>query len=526
MTSNLQNRITERRDDLVTSRLFWTFLVVHVIVWTAVPAITESNAALDVVEMILWGHEWEWGYYKHPPLPAWIAEASVTLFGPLLWPIHLISQLCVAACFWAVWRLGRELLSPWPALTSAVLLEGCYYFQYTTIEFSNNLPAKACWAFGVLLLYWAITRNRYRDWAGLGAVIALSLLSKYDALLLALAMILFAIVHPRVRPLWRTPGPYLALSIAALMCLPHALWLVQHDLLTIDYIRQRSATEPALANHLVNPLRFLAAQGVAVSVMLALCVPVLGWRWRLSAVDDQTRFARTYLLALVLGPLLIAVLVSCFTGSRLRSMWGSPMFSYFGLMLLVTFETVRVERAFRRTIAGSAMVGGGCAMALAALNLWAPHFSGQASRIHYPGVSLAMEVERRWKTITDAPLTTIAGPWWHAGNVSLYASTRPTVYIEMSPKMSPWTSDERFRKEGGVIVWRTDVNQGSERDWLARFPEAILCQPIEVAWATGAKIPPLRLGMAMLPPQTTGSESEPTSDARTAATPGTAEVRR
>ena len=60
-------------------RWFWIFAVVHLAVWVLVPVLTHPNAPLDVVEIVYWGHEWQWGYVKHPPLPSWLSEAAVAV---------------------------------------------------------------------------------------------------------------------------------------------------------------------------------------------------------------------------------------------------------------------------------------------------------------------------------------------------------------------------------------------------------------------------------------------------------------
>ena len=48
----------------------WLFL--YFIIWAFAPFILTSSYPLDVPEGIYWGREWQWGYYKHPPLSSWI----------------------------------------------------------------------------------------------------------------------------------------------------------------------------------------------------------------------------------------------------------------------------------------------------------------------------------------------------------------------------------------------------------------------------------------------------------------------
>jgi len=47
--------------------LFYLFVVTHLIVWTAVPALTNNNLPLDTIEALAWSSNLDWGYNKHPP---------------------------------------------------------------------------------------------------------------------------------------------------------------------------------------------------------------------------------------------------------------------------------------------------------------------------------------------------------------------------------------------------------------------------------------------------------------------------
>ncbi|MFX4891508.1 glycosyltransferase family 39 protein, partial [Acinetobacter baumannii] len=82
------------------------------------------NVHLDVVEAVAWGHEWQWGYHKGPPMSAWAAEVGARLAPGQLWPIFLISQICVAVTFLAIWRLARRIMGPRDALISLLITTG------------------------------------------------------------------------------------------------------------------------------------------------------------------------------------------------------------------------------------------------------------------------------------------------------------------------------------------------------------------------------------------------------------------
>ena len=55
-------------------RAFGIFLAVHLLAWTALPALLYPNLPLDLIEALTYGREWQLGYDKLPPLPWWSVE--------------------------------------------------------------------------------------------------------------------------------------------------------------------------------------------------------------------------------------------------------------------------------------------------------------------------------------------------------------------------------------------------------------------------------------------------------------------
>ena len=59
----------------------WGLIVFQVIFWTFVPLFAHHAPPLDVSEMHGWAQTFQWGFYKHPPMPTWIIAASQFLVG-------------------------------------------------------------------------------------------------------------------------------------------------------------------------------------------------------------------------------------------------------------------------------------------------------------------------------------------------------------------------------------------------------------------------------------------------------------
>ncbi|MDR2169424.1 MAG: hypothetical protein LBP59_04710 [Planctomycetaceae bacterium] len=69
-----------------------------------------------------------------------------------------------------------------------------------------------------------------------------------------------------------------------------------------------------------------------------------------------------------------------------------------------------------------------------------------------------------------------------------------------------WATDEDVNRKGGMIVW--NISEISEADnyvpdWVyKRFPKAkTIPEPIILSYKTRAKVPPLKIGVAIVPPE-------------------------
>ena len=67
------------------NKKLFIFLSTHLFVWTLVPAISNHNLPLDVIEALAWGSNLDWGFDKHPPMSAFAVELFHYIFGSQDW---------------------------------------------------------------------------------------------------------------------------------------------------------------------------------------------------------------------------------------------------------------------------------------------------------------------------------------------------------------------------------------------------------------------------------------------------------
>jgi hypothetical protein len=144
----------ERRPQLA----FGVFLLLHLLVWTALPALLYANLPLDLIEALIYGREWQLGYDKLPPLPWWMIEVLHRLVGCDA-AYYALAQLAVIGAFAAVWLTARSIVGPIRALVCLLIIDGLHYFHYTAAKFNHDVIQLPFWAVAGYALHYALRRG-------------------------------------------------------------------------------------------------------------------------------------------------------------------------------------------------------------------------------------------------------------------------------------------------------------------------------------------------------------------------------
>jgi 4-amino-4-deoxy-L-arabinose transferase-like glycosyltransferase len=499
---------TKSADDfLFWTRAFWFLCAAHFVAWTLLPILTQPNVPLDVVEIVYWGHEWQWGYYKHPPFPSWLAEAARVAAGTR--SVYFLSQAAVVTAFWAVWRTAREMVGPRTAFFSVLLLECCPFYNLWTPEFNHGVCMCASWAMAILCFYRALDRGRARYWVTTGICLGLGLLTKYNTATLIPPMLAFMVADRSARRYWRTPGPYLTMLVALAIVTPHVWWAVCHGCPGLTYVSYRTQSQPHFLARLADPLEFLGGQfGILLPALGGLGL-LAGFRIRMRRLSKSERRQRRFLGFVCLGPVACYLLISAILHRNLTAAYGTQLWLFAGLLALVSLQLEAKARNWRWSAiwcmgTAAVMVVSSCVS-----NFANPHIVNKVSRIHFPGAALANAVEDNWKRRFGVPLPIAAGEWWLAANVSFYGPSRASVYcggphpysIDLIPAYSDWTNDSDLNHRGGAILWNVDeTGPDFPNELKHRFPVLEVASPLVLSYQTAAMIPPLCVGMAFVPP--------------------------
>ncbi len=424
------------------ARILQALVVWQLSAWVLVPAFSYGMLPLDTLEAVAWGKEWQWGYYKHPPLGAWLAEIAVQLGGGRLEAVYLLAQLVLIGTLFYVWKIARLTLDPARAAMATALLAGSYFHSVLIPNFNMNTLQLPLWA-GLAYHLLRILAGERRHWWAFAVLAALALLAKYSSALLLLTCALILVGTAEGRRALRCREFVFAALLGLLLLAPHLVWLVESDFLPIRYIADfRPEKEVSLAGHLLEPLRF--AVGSLLSLLLCLPIPLLVFRrdGEFGKLDKDSLI----LLALFFGPMLLTMMYGAYSGSRLKSTWAFPFYSLAGVLLFRMLPTRADGAALLRYSLGLACT------CLLVLGLHLAYKGGSdRSKTGFDGESLALSISEAWHSRYDTALPMVAADHVLAAIIAAYAPDRPAMLIDGDFVKSPWITPHDLRR-GGVVV--------------------------------------------------------------------------
>ena len=183
----------------------------------------------------LWSMAPAFGYYDHPPMIAWWIAIGRAMVGDTPLGVRLLPAIGSAVSSLLVFDMAR--LATGDQLTAeraavwfnCTLLVACGAFLAVP-----DAPASLFWC----LTLWAVLKAGGRRsigwWLLAGAAAGLATLSKYSALFLGPGLLLWLMSSADGRRALRTPGPWLALIVAAGLFGLNLNWNATHHWLTFQ----------------------------------------------------------------------------------------------------------------------------------------------------------------------------------------------------------------------------------------------------------------------------------------------------
>jgi 4-amino-4-deoxy-L-arabinose transferase-like glycosyltransferase len=296
--------------------------------------------------------------------------------------------------------------------------------------------------FWSLVVYysWKIynTKNiKFFDCFLIGLFAAIGFLSKYLFIYLLVSIALLFIYLILFRKTKKFDFQYLIiLEVFIITLVPHLVWLFNNEFITIEYgLKRTGLTELNILSHFQYPLIFLSKQ-ILILIPFFFLIGLL-----LKKIKFKINFKDKKLLFLIsvnILPIFLMFLTSAIMGSKIRTMWMTPFYLFFGVLFVYIFQNQINLKKINSFLYGFIF-----------LFLLSPTIYAYISitetdkRTDYPGKEIAAKVQVTWEKDFDKEIQFVTGDEWKAGNLS--------YHLESRPKWEGFTNKEILKKSSQFI---------------------------------------------------------------------------
>lgn len=423
-----------------------------------------TGTSYDGAEQLLYTQSLEWGYGRsQPPLYTWLLIGIQQLFGVNQFSENLLKFSLLFALFFLMWRIALRL--GFKAATASTIAASPFLVIEIGWEVQRN------YSHSVLLLAlaaaFALCYLRVRavrstgGYIGLGLIFGLMLLTKYNAVLFVLALVVADLIALRKDGVFRSWKAIAIPVIAAVLVMPHALWASDnaHHVLALTNKFALAAPGDRIAARAQGLLSFTLACASIMAIPALLAGLHRGWAVTYPDPDGTKRvFGLWAALSVAFG--LALVLVSGTTNVNVRWMLPLAIPALQILCGVVCDAEPRTDRHFRFLAITLAV--------LATAGQWVESWTETRKGYDY-GDLMKVVAE------TTGASELLVNDYAVLANLRLYA---PQVRV-LNPIMPAAGS---FPLEKPVMVWTGANNRADEMLRFARALGACLAEPVPHAY--------------------------------------------
>ena len=430
-------------------RLLLFLIAAHVILMTLFPWIARLPGAVwdDMLEAWAWGKQFELGYYKHPPLYAWVAGTWLQIVPRANLSFYFLSALNIGLSLVGIWRLSGLLLGKYARFPAVSLLLFAPSHHYMATNFNANTIQLSLWPWAAFFFVRSLQTNSWKDGVFFGALGGCALLGKYYSVLFLASCFVAALLHPNRRSYFRSAAPYCAIVACVVLFAPHALWAWENGLSTVQYALAKSQ-RPAWVN-IYSAVGTSVAAVAANAVGTVVLVATLGRRWRtLVPRIRRSWIAREnlWLTVLALGPLVLTILLGIVGYVKITPNFLIP--TVYMLPLIVcralgpALTGARVQNITRW--AGAFMLFALAVSPIIAYMSIVFHFEDREQI----SPQVARAATKVWHERMSTPLRIATGTEAFSLALPFYSPDSPDEFTHYNLTQAPWITPDRIAREG------------------------------------------------------------------------------
>ncbi|MFL6798880.1 MAG: glycosyltransferase family 39 protein [Xanthobacteraceae bacterium] len=512
-------RPIDRWFDLPGDRAIVLLLLVFVVAWTAFHVVSRASVDLhpDLLEIYAWSRHPVAGYYKHPPLGAWVAWLWFAIFPIADWSFDLLTMVNAAVALFATDRIARLYLTGDKRLLVLLLLLLTPFYQFHAQRFGANPILLAPWPIATWCFLRAFKTHHIGWSAAAGAAAGVAMLGKYYSVYLVAAFILAALAHPDRWSYLRSASPWISIAAGLLVLAPHLQWVTATAFTPFAYVYLVHGGTSLAENIASVGSYLLGSMGYIGLPVVVYCLLVRPDRASLMQTLWPSNPDHRMLVILLGSMVLLPAISAPFLSVALTSLWTMPAWFLLPIVLLAPVPYAASSSSKQGMTREKAIGLAAIVLVISVGALLAAPFVALSRQLYGSKYSqgsyrlLTREVMRGWRRHTDRPLTIAMGGQDLADALTFYSEDHPDAVPEFNLRLAPWVTAERMKREGYVVVC-DDPGCVAAAERQAPSGLQIIRRDVEVTrrylWFEGR---PAHFAVILFPPPSPSRGSEPAS---------------
>jgi lipopolysaccharide core galacturonosyltransferase RgtB len=410
-------------------------LAVYGLLHIVIRLVISAGAELDEAEQLLLSQAFAIGYTDQPPLYTWLLIGFEAIFGVDILSLAILKNLLLFITHFCLFLAARIVLKDaYQAFLAALclwLIPQIAWESHRDLTHSVLATSVASGSFYIMVTL--LHTGQTRHYLMLGLLLGLGALSKHSFLLFAAALFVAVLSQREVRHRLLDRRMFLAGALAALIVLPHFLWLLEH------FHPETSSTTRKLGLH--SGLQSVMAIGKGLGELIWASVRFLTPLWlicllafpqlvtrRFAGANSRHQDRRTLERFFLTVFIILAASVILLGVTHFKDRWMQPFLFLAPLYVFVRLQQIGGVSPSRLQMFTCVLAFFGLIFLVAPLGqAWVAPWFGMYSRLHAP----FEEVARQLRQAGFRQGTIIAETTFIGGNLRLVFPTSRVVTPEV-----------------------------------------------------------------------------------------------
>lgn len=467
-----------QRQDLINCSIVFAYCIF----FASLRLILPHSLSNDEAEQIFAANDYVWGYTKQAPLYSWILK-TVSFFTEL----NLISLTIIKYFFYFIFMLSFYYTNRLWFKSAQALIATSFllYFVTYSYDFNRDLTHTILLTTLAVLSYqqyfYLLERPKFIHYLLLGLFFGLGLITKYNFVFIALAIVLTALSNKLGRERIFSSKTIFSIALALLISLPHFIWLLGDRAEAFGYALNRADIEKDFSFFASIKSLFFAYYEIAIVLAIFLVL----WSALLKRHNTKNSIKINLIQVSFYGLLLPALTILTLGLNSFFAKWLSPVMFSIVPALLINIDFGKSKSFKYRSIFHYALVAIFlvAVTAISLLGAFAPDLVGRIRSSQYPYEAIKEKLlgELKTKNIDTNQLTIITTQdHLLLGNMQ-YIFKKSNYHVQVIK-----LKDYQNSKAKKILIWNYSKNP-MPKAFYKYFPQAKIQKPISALYINSQK---------------------------------------